>query len=94
MQQFKQMERETEKALAVLDEESGKLLKYKQLMTHPKYKKDWQVSAADEFGRLAQGVGGRIKNPTDTFTFIREEDIPRDRKKDVTYGSFTCSVRP
>eukprot|EP00956_Cyclotella_meneghiniana_P014612 scaffold21966_cov36-Cyclotella_meneghiniana.AAC.2 len=57
-------------------------------------KKEWQVSAADEFGRLAQGVGGRIKNPTDTFTFIREEDIPRDRKKDVTYGSFTCSVRP
>jgi hypothetical protein len=35
MQQFKQMERETERALAVLDEESGKLLKYKQLMTHP-----------------------------------------------------------
>eukprot|EP00956_Cyclotella_meneghiniana_P027920 scaffold63927_cov37-Cyclotella_meneghiniana.AAC.1 len=94
MQQFKQMERETERALAVLDEESGKLLKYKQLMTHPKYKKDWQVSAADEFGRLAQGVGGRIQNPTDTFTFIREEDIPKDRKKDVTYGSFTCSVRP
>eukprot|EP00956_Cyclotella_meneghiniana_P007284 scaffold9923_cov20-Cyclotella_meneghiniana.AAC.2 len=69
-------------------------MKYKQLMTHPKYKKDWQISAADEFGRLAQGVGGRIKNPTDTFTFIREEDIPKDRKKDVTYGSFTCSVRP
>ena len=58
MQQFKQMERETEKALAVLDEESGKLLKYKQLMTHPKYKKDWQVSAADEFGRPMKAVGG------------------------------------
>ena len=41
------MERETKTALAVLDEESGKLLKYKQLMTHPEYKKDWQVSAAD-----------------------------------------------
>eukprot|EP00956_Cyclotella_meneghiniana_P017217 scaffold27841_cov34-Cyclotella_meneghiniana.AAC.3 len=89
------MERETQQALAVLlDEETGKLMKYKQLMTHPEYKKDWQIFAADEFGRLAQGVGGRIKNPTDTFTFIREEDIPKDRKKDVTYGSFTCSVCP
>eukprot|EP00956_Cyclotella_meneghiniana_P003707 scaffold4513_cov37-Cyclotella_meneghiniana.AAC.2 len=49
IKQYKRLERETQQALAVLDEETGKLLKYKQLMTHPKYKRKWQVSAADEF---------------------------------------------
>ena len=58
MRQYKQLEQETQQALAVLDEESGKLLKYKQLLSHPKYKKEWNISAADEFSRLAQGVGG------------------------------------
>ena len=31
---------------------------------------------------------------TDTIRFIRETDIPKERKKDVTYGSFVCTVRP
>jgi hypothetical protein len=88
------MEREVEKAMMVLDEESGKLLRYKQLLKHPKYKKKWSISAADEFGRLAQGVGGRIAKPTNTIHFIHEHEVPKDRKKDVTYGSFTCTVRP
>jgi hypothetical protein len=80
--------------MAVLDKESGKLLNYRQLLQHPKYKADWSISSANEFGRLAQGVGGRIKNPTDTIRFITESDIPKTRKKDVTYGSFLCTVRP
>ena len=66
IQQYKLMEKEVEKAMMVLDEESGRMLKYKDLLRHPKYKKQWSISAADEFGRLAQGVGGRIKKPTDT----------------------------
>jgi hypothetical protein len=53
IQQYKQMERKVERAMLVLDEESGKLLKYKDLLRHPKYKKQWSISAADEFGRLA-----------------------------------------
>jgi hypothetical protein len=95
IQQYKLLEKEVEKAMMVLDEESGRMLKYKDLLRHPKYKKQWSIiSAADEFGRLAQGVGGRIKKPTDTIRFIREQDVPKDRRKDVTYGSFTCTVRP
>ena len=31
---------------------------------------------------------------TNTIQFIRKRDVPRDRRKDVTYGSFVCSVRP
>jgi hypothetical protein len=94
MQQYQQLEQEVHEAMAVLDKESGKLLNYRQLLQHPKYKADWSVSSANEFGRLAQGVGGRIKNPTDTIRFIYESDIPKTRKKDVTYGSFLCTVRP
>jgi hypothetical protein len=90
--QYKLMEKEKEKAMMVLDEESGQLLKYKDLLRHPKYKKEWSIAAADEFGCLAQGVGGRIKKPTDTIRFIREQDVPKNRRKDVTYGSCTCNM--
>ena len=79
--------------MAVMDAETGKLLNYKQLLNHPKYKGKWQILSANEFGRLAQGVGGRIKG-TNTITFIRMKDVPKDRMKDVTYGQFVCMVRP
>ena len=64
-----------EQAVAVFDKETGKLLNYRQLLVHPKYKKAWSVSSANEFGRLAQGVGGRIKG-TNTVFFIHESEIP------------------
>jgi hypothetical protein len=37
-------------------------------------------------------VGGRVKG-TDTIKFIKKDNIPHERRKDVTYGSFTCDVR-
>ena len=46
-----------------MDEHTGRLLKYNQLMRDPKYKKNWSPSSENEFGRLANGVGGRIKTP-------------------------------
>eukprot|EP00956_Cyclotella_meneghiniana_P017716 scaffold29109_cov56-Cyclotella_meneghiniana.AAC.5 len=88
------LEKQIAQAMAVLDEDTGNLLNYRQLLRHPKYKAQWKVSSANEFGRLANGVGGRIKKPTNTIRFIREQDVPKDRRKDITYGSFTCSVRP
>ncbi len=48
--------------------------------------------AADEFGRLAQGIGGRIKG-TDTIQFIHKHEILADRLKDLTYIKFVCNVR-
>ena len=53
-------------AHAVLDQETGELLEYRRLLKHPRFKEIWNRSAADEFGRLAQGIGGRIKG-TDTM---------------------------
>jgi hypothetical protein len=41
-----------------------------------------------KFGQLAQGVGGRIKQPTNTIFFIHKDKVPKDQLKDDTYGSF------
>ena len=79
--------------MPVMDAETGKLLNYKQLMRDPKYKKRWSISSANEFGRLANGVGGRIKNTTNTIKFINKKDVPNYRRKDVTYQSFVWNVR-
>ena len=79
-------------ACAVFDEESGRMLNYRQLLTHPAHKEIWTTSSADEFGRLAQGVGGRIKG-TDTINFIPYNKIPNERRRDITYGRFVCDIR-
>ena len=84
--------RRREAAHSVLDQDTGKLLEYRQLLKDPKFKQIWTRSAADEFGRLAQGIGGRIKG-TDTIRFIHKREIPTDRLKDVTYIKFVCTVR-
>ena len=78
--------------MAVLDRDTCKLLKYRQLMQDPKYKEEWSTSAANKFGCLAQGVGNWIKG-TNTMKFIHKGDVPRDRTQDVTYAFFLCKVR-
>ena len=55
------LENEVHEALAVMDKETGKMLNYRQLIRHAKYKEVWTKSSANEFGRFANGVGGRIK---------------------------------
>jgi hypothetical protein len=58
-----------------------------------KYKTIRSKSAANEFGCLAQGVGGRVKG-TDTIKFTKKDDVPYERRKDVMYESFAYDVRP
>ena len=53
-----------------------------------------ELSAANEFGRLKNVVGDHIKDLTNTINFIRKKNVPSNRRKDVTYRSFVCSVRP
>lgn len=74
----------------LLDKESGKMLNYCQLLRHPKYTEAWSLLSANEFGHLAQGVNGRIKG-TDTIRFIQESNVPRNRRKDVTYEA-SCAL--
>ena len=76
------LENEVNQALAVMDKETGKMLNYRNLIRLPKYKEIWSRSSANEFGRLANGVGGRIKG-TNTIKFIMEHEVPKQRKKDV-----------
>ena len=44
------LENEVHQAMAVMDAETGKLLKYRQLMNNSKHKKGWKISSANEFG--------------------------------------------
>jgi hypothetical protein len=64
-------------AQAIFDKELGKMLKYRKLITHPKYCKAWTHSSANEFGCLAQGVGSRIEG-MNTIFFVQKKDIPAD----------------
>jgi hypothetical protein len=43
--------------MAVMDADTGKLLNYRQLMRSTKYREAWSLSSANEFGRLANGIG-------------------------------------
>jgi hypothetical protein len=90
---FERMKNEVQQALAVMEKDTGQLLNYRQLICNPKYKKAWNLSAANEFGRLAQGVGNCIKG-TNTIKFIHKRKVPKSRLKDVTYGQFVCTEQP
>jgi hypothetical protein len=79
--------------MAVMDKDMGELLNYRQLMNSPKFKKAWSLSAANEFGRLANGIRVCIKNPTNTIEFIFQHKVTADRIKEVTYGQFVCMVK-
>eukprot|EP00804_Cyclotella_cryptica_P002421 CCRYP_004115-RA/>CCRYP_004115-RA protein AED:0.38 eAED:0.38 QI:0/0/0/1/0/0/2/0/346 len=72
---------------------SNTMLNYCQLIQHPTLCDKWTLSSANEFGRLAQGVGSRIKG-TNTIRFIAKSNIPVEHRKDSTYGQFVCTVQP
>jgi hypothetical protein len=80
-------------AQIVCNNKIGQYLNYKQLIRDPKYKEIWSTSVANEFGRLAQGVGGRVQG-TNTIFFICKDQVPKDRIKDVTYISYGCEIKP
>jgi hypothetical protein len=66
-------------------------MEYCQLISDPLTRADWQISVANELGRLVQGVSGRIKG-TDTITFIAHHEMPPNRK--APYPRFFCSEQP
>lgn len=63
-------------ANAILDNETGELLKYRHLVQRENYRDTWHTSFANEIGRLVQGMGNKIKG-TDTifFTEIKYQKI-------------------
>ncbi len=91
---LRQTTRSNEQAQLIHDKGTNRYLNYRQLLRHPKYKDEWAKSAANKFGRLTQGLkDGRVKG-TDTIKFIHKDQVPAERIKDVTYGSFRCDYKP
>eukprot|EP00804_Cyclotella_cryptica_P020749 CCRYP_016588-RA/>CCRYP_016588-RA protein AED:0.03 eAED:0.02 QI:0/0/0/1/1/1/3/0/1217 len=78
---------------AILDTDTGELLEYRHLIKNPKYCTIWKNAYGKELGRLAQGIPGTVKG-TNTIVFIAHNEIPPQRRKDVTYGCIVANYRP
>jgi hypothetical protein len=81
----------THQANAVINEETGASLEYRHLINDASTFPTWNKAAANEFGRLAQGVGDRVTG-SDTIFFIPRKAVPK--VKIVTYGPFVVDIRP
>ncbi len=78
-------------ANSVIDPITGTSQEYRHLIKGP-HQAQWTKSFANELGRLAQGVGKRMPNGTNTFFFVPKDQIPSGRT--VTYGRIVVEIRP
>ena len=60
------------------------VLNYGQLIQHPILGDDWKLSSSNEFGQLAQGIGGRVTG-TNTVFLVSKSEVPPEQFKDVPY---------
>jgi hypothetical protein len=65
-------------ANAVINQDTGVSLEYLHLIQDETTFPVWNKAAANEFGRLAQGVGGRIEGSNITF-FIPSQAVPKEK---------------
>ena len=75
---------------AVIDEQTGDTLKYRHLLRIPA-KALWTTALANDLGKLAQGVGTRVKG-TNTIRYIPRLAVPQGKK--VTYARIVAALRP
>jgi hypothetical protein len=75
----------------VIDDQTGKILTYRDLIARDDLRVIWSRSFANELGRLAQGVGGRVQG-TNTIFFIHYHQVPKDRRP--TYGQIVTDIKP
>ena len=78
-------------ANAVIDPNTGAMLEYRHLRCGPD-KEQWIKAAADEIGRLAQGVQPHMQTGTDTMHFIPHTDLPPGRV--ATYPRIVAAEKP
>jgi hypothetical protein len=82
---------------AVTDEESGKLMEYRDLLLKdPKHCEDWSRAAANECGRLFNGVGKNADGTrriigTITCHWIKKLQVSRSKK--VTYARTVVAIQ-
>lgn len=82
-------------AAPVVDEHTGISHEYRNLVAgkvHGHTKEQWEESLANEFGRLANGIGTRIPTGTNTIKFIARDQVPHGRT--VTYARLVCELKP
>ncbi len=72
---------------------NGELLEYPHLIAYQTTRATWQHSYGNKTGRLAQGMPAQ-NTGTNTIVFIKKNQVPHNRTKDVTYGLITCLIRP
>jgi hypothetical protein len=78
-------------ANSVINEDTGASLEYCHLIKDDSTFTVWNKAAANEFGRLAQGVGDRIEG-SNTIFLIPRQSFPKG--KIITYGRFVVDIRP
>jgi hypothetical protein len=78
-------------ANSVINEDTGASLKYRHLIKDDSTFTVWNKAAANEFGRLAQGVEDRIEGSNIIF-FIPRQAVPKG--KIITYGRFVLDISP
>jgi hypothetical protein len=79
-------------AHSVTDPTTGDTMEYRHLIKNPQTSAKWTKSFANKLGRLANGIGTRMKTGTNTIKFIERHHVPSDRTE--TYGRIVVSIRP
>ena len=59
--------------------ETGKTMEYRDHINDPSTRATWLHSAANEFGRLAQGLSDNRVEPTNTIFFIPLSNVPKHK---------------
>ena len=78
---------------AVLNQETGEIMEYRQVINNPKYRELYKKAYAKELARLSQGIPG-LEDGTETIFFIDKHNVSPDRWKDMTYGKIVVNYRP
>ena len=78
-------------ACRVINQDTGVSLEYRHLIQGPD-KDIWVKDLVNNFGRLAQGVKGRMPTGNSTIFFIHPIKIPAHKK--VIYGRLVVDIRP
>jgi hypothetical protein len=76
---------------AVIHPTMGANMEYRGLIADKESFPIWDRAAANEFSRLAQGVGGRIEGSNNIY-FIPHSAVPPNKM--VTWGRFVVDVQP
>ena len=78
-------------AAPITHPDTGKSMEYHDLLADPTTCHVWLCSAANEFGRLAQGLPDNRVAATNTIFFIPITKVPRHKRP--TYARFVCTIR-